>query len=164
MENLENNLEHLARCMGGEGSYSEGFHFEVDQLYSIKFHLIVDVIHSSYIGSNLRKTGIVLVGGSSLGPPSSVHMQHNEKYTAIAEHKQNLQHNSFHSTYTIYIKVQAVSTSSSFIGCTIYCICCQTDERIICSELSVKVGSRKQKVADDNLHSHVCLSFTKSGS
>lgn len=36
----------------------EGFHFEVDQLYSIKVHLVVDVIYSSHVGGNLRNTCI----------------------------------------------------------------------------------------------------------
>ena len=41
-----------------EGSYFEGFHFEVDQLDSIKVHLVVDVVHNTDVGRNLRKTCI----------------------------------------------------------------------------------------------------------
>lgn len=34
----------------------ERFDFEVDQLHSVKVHLVIDVVNSSDVGSDLRKT------------------------------------------------------------------------------------------------------------
>lgn len=44
----------LDRSSACQRSHSERFHFEVDEFYSIKVHLVVHVIHSSHVGSNLK--------------------------------------------------------------------------------------------------------------
>lgn len=41
--------------LSAEGTYTEGFDFEVDQPDSIEVHIVVNVIYCSYVGGNLRK-------------------------------------------------------------------------------------------------------------
>ena len=50
-----------------EESYREGLHFEVDQLDSLKVHLVVDIIHGSYKRRHLQRDrhethGMISVG------------------------------------------------------------------------------------------------------
>lgn len=46
-------------------SYTKGFHFEVDQLDSIKVNLVVDIVHSPQVGRYLRKKNSHLINYES---------------------------------------------------------------------------------------------------